>query len=100
MKQLGTQEIKIISGGSNGYTGFLFDAGAAILGGYLGTSLAYLKPLMAYTVTGQFATKGVITTAAYYSPQTTFILCGAMLGASIGYAISHGIQLSLYPDNN
>lgn len=89
MKQLSLNEISLTSGGIN--YGYLIDASSAMVGGLIGYLLAPADILMTHTATVNILTGAV----AFSSAQTPLVPFAAFsLGASIGYAISHGIQMS------
>ncbi len=94
MRQLSKNQIQMIAGGvilpADGNDGSLIDASFAIMGGYLGSSIAYIESLTTRQVLGDALT-GYYVSA---TPNPLVMVGGIMLGASIGYAISHGIQMS------
>ena len=93
MKQLNINEIDAVCGGIN--YGSAIDAASVIIGGYFGSSIAYIETLM--TMVSSFGPAGHVVT---YTPNTLILTSGIILGASIGFAISHGLQLAYYSENN
>lgn len=93
MRQVHIHEIQYISGGFN--YGSLINVSAALIGGYLGSSLAYIEPLMTCVTTIDFAGP-VVTNASVYTPDTLILISGIILGAGIGYAVSNGFQQLYY----
>jgi hypothetical protein len=93
MKVLSKEEIQFASGGLS--YGSLIDASSAILGGYLGSSLAYIEPLM--TLEATISSAGTFVT---YTPNTLILISGIILGASVGYAVSKGFQQFYYSLEN
>jgi hypothetical protein len=58
----------------------------ASIGGYLGTSLAYVETFMTLD-TGA---------AVMYTPNSIILFSGIMLGVGLGYMLSEGIQQAYY----
>jgi hypothetical protein len=90
MKELYLNETQLISGGLD-YSSLL-NVSCAAMGGYIGSSLGYMQPLMAQVIT-MSPTGQIVSTI---SPHFSIILSGVMLGASIGYAISESLQQSYH----
>jgi hypothetical protein len=93
MRQINGNEIQYICGGFS--YGSLIDVSAALIGGYLGSSLAYIEPLMTRVTTIDFAGP-VLTNTSVYTPDTLILISGIILGAGIGYAVSYGFQQLYY----
>ena len=81
MKLLQPKETQIVAG-----AGPFFTLSLMGLGGYLGSSVAYFRPLMTFT-----ATYGAVCTERY-SPNPWIQLSGIMLGTAIGYVFGEGLQ--------
>lgn len=85
MKELNLNEIQLVSGANYG---LLLDASLTSVGAYLGASVAYFEPFMAYV--GTLGPEGLVQT---YTPQTLILVSGLILGASVGYALSQRLQI-------
>jgi len=88
MRELDPQLTYLVSGGIDYQS--LLDLSFFIAGAYVGTSVAYLEPLMEMTMT--INAIGVSTT---YIPCTAFIVSGAILGGAIGIGLSHVLQAGI-----
>lgn len=91
MYSLNQNDIHLVSGGvteSAFNFGTVLDFTLIATGVYLGSQVAYFEPLMAMTLIAGPGLPGIAT----YTPSTSIILAGALLGGAIGLSLSQTLQ--------